>query len=157
MPQVPNHHRSREPSLEVPRSMPRYLPLAIDQQSSYLPTMPVPTELTPLERAELLKKTSLFANIHADAANTGQTPVPANLDTDYHFTCFVQAPSYGDGKATGESGLRLIELDGRRVGPVDRGPSEDLLKVSTFASFKHNSDDILKRTKVRFRRTSRHT
>ncbi len=89
-------------------------------------------EKTPLERAQFLESTDLFANIHAAAAASGQTAVPEDLDTDLHFTCFVQAPdaSAREAKvATGER--RLIELDGGRAGPVDRGKSTDLLKVRT--------------------------
>lgn len=47
---------------------------------------------TPLERAHILEHTSLFAEIHAELAASGQTPTPTDLDTDLHFTCFVQAP-----------------------------------------------------------------
>jgi ubiquitin carboxyl-terminal hydrolase L3 len=87
-------------------------------------------EKSPLGRAQFLESTDLFTNIHAAAAASGQTAVPDNLDTDLHFTCFVQAPdaSARVGEvATGER--RLIELDGGRAGPVDRGKSTDLLKV----------------------------
>ena len=81
---------------------------------------------TPEERAKLLETTPLFANIHADAAAAGQTGVPDNLDTDLHFTCFVQAP----GQTTEIiRSMRLIELDGGRAGPVDRGQCTDLLLV----------------------------
>jgi len=76
------------------------------------------TDKTPEERAKILESTPLFANIHASAASAGQTAVPDDLDTNLHFTCFVQAP-----------GMRLIELDGRRTGPVDRGECDDLLRV----------------------------
>lgn len=96
--------------------------------------MYLPVGLSPTERAELLEKTPLFADIHANAANTGQSAIPPNLDTDFHFTCFVQAPSIEAGKEKGEGGHRLIELDGRRAGPIDRGQSEDLLKVSVLTS-----------------------
>ncbi|KAI9511402.1 peptidase C12 ubiquitin carboxyl-terminal hydrolase 1 [Russula earlei] len=86
---------------------------------------------TPLERAKFLESTDIFAKIHAAVAASGQTAVPDNLDTDLHFTCFVQAPSRSAEVATGE--LRLIELDGGRAGPVDRGKSTDLLKdVATY-------------------------
>lgn len=78
---------------------------------------------TPLGRAKLLEETELFATIHSSAAHAGQSEVPENLDTNLHFCAFVQAPSPIDGK------LRLLELDGRRAGPVDRGPSCDLLTV----------------------------
>lgn len=91
---------------------------------------------TPDERAKILETTPLFADIHARAASSGQTSVPQDLDTDLHFTCFVQAPDSearepGLGSAAGAS-MRLIELDGRRSGPIDRGPSTDLLSVSCF-------------------------
>ena len=83
-----------------------------------------------MERAEFLESTDLFAKIHAAAAASGQTTVPKDLDTDLHFTCFVQAPEASAREAetvTGER--RLIELDGGRAGPVDRGKSTDLLEV----------------------------
>ena len=65
------------------------------------------------------------------------------MDTDLHFTCFVQAPSEkkreiafagaDSGKEIQVSGgkKRLIELDGGRLGPIDRGECNDLLKVDT--------------------------
>ncbi|OJT09820.1 hypothetical protein TRAPUB_13690 [Trametes pubescens] len=85
---------------------------------------------TPEERAKILETTPLFANIHADAASGGQTAVPADLATDLHFTCFVRAPSppsQEEGTPASPDGMRLIELDGRRVGPIDRGPCTDFL------------------------------
>ena len=87
-------------------------------------------EKTPSERAQLIESTDLFTNIHAAAAASGQTAVPENLDTDLHFTCFVQAPNASTREAeVATGGRRLIELDGGRAGPVDRGMSTDLLKV----------------------------
>ncbi|KAF8885574.1 cysteine proteinase [Gymnopilus junonius] len=108
---------------------------------------------TPLERAHVLETTPLFANIHSETASSSlsQTSAPSNLDTDLHFTCFVQAPDaevrkaaqegieVGVDKQGGGSELerggekevkqrRLIELDGRRAGPVDHGESQDFLK-----------------------------
>ncbi|KAJ7695172.1 hypothetical protein B0H17DRAFT_1056689 [Mycena rosella] len=80
------------------------------------------TDKTPEERAKLLETTPLFADIHAQAASSGQSAVPTNLDTDLHFTCFVAAPSAGTGP-----GMRVVELDGRRNGPIDRGECTDLL------------------------------
>ena len=86
---------------------------------------------SPLERSKLLETTSLFANIHAEAASSGQTSVPVNLDTDLHFTCFVQAPEAASRETeTPTKTMRLIELDGRRAGPVDRGECTNLLAVS---------------------------
>ncbi|TFY83300.1 hypothetical protein EWM64_g714 [Hericium alpestre] len=84
---------------------------------------------TPEERAHLLETTPLFADIHADAASSGQTAPPENLDTDLHFTCFVQAPTASARETQTETGeMRIIELDGDRDGPIDRGKSTDFLK-----------------------------
>lgn len=89
------------------------------------------TDKTPEERAKFLETTPLFANIHAKAASSGQTSVPQNLDTNLHFTCFVQAPNVEARETqTPATSMRLIELDGRRSGPVDRGECKDLLQVS---------------------------
>jgi len=77
---------------------------------------------TPEERAALLEKTPLFAEVHQEVAQQGQSAVPTNLDTDLHFTVFVHAPNLNK---PGES--RLIELDGGRATPIDLGPSTDLL------------------------------
>ena len=66
--------------------------------------------------------------------------MPPNLDTDLHFTCFVAAPSpsgreEGVPVDPGEPGqMRLLELDGRRAGPIDRGACTDFLKVSRTSS-----------------------
>ncbi|KAI0047231.1 peptidase C12 ubiquitin carboxyl-terminal hydrolase 1 [Auriscalpium vulgare] len=84
---------------------------------------------TPQERAHILDSTSLFASAHHSAASSGQTAVPSDLDTDLHFTCFVQAPEASARESQVGTGVRrLIELDGRRAGPVDRGESENLLE-----------------------------
>ncbi|KAF8130583.1 hypothetical protein EV363DRAFT_1399090 [Boletus edulis] len=82
---------------------------------------------TPEERAKLLETTPLFEKIHESAASSGQTAVPQDLDTDLHFTCFVKAPAT---KPTSDAAQRwrLIELDGGRIGPIDRGECDDLLK-----------------------------
>ncbi|KAH9946529.1 peptidase C12, ubiquitin carboxyl-terminal hydrolase [Amylocystis lapponica] len=84
---------------------------------------------TPEERAKTLETTPLFANIHAEAASGGQTSVPVDLNTDLHFTCFVKAPSppREEGIVPDEA-ARVIELDGRRQGPIDRGECVDLLQ-----------------------------
>ncbi|TFK65943.1 peptidase C12, ubiquitin carboxyl-terminal hydrolase 1 [Pluteus cervinus] len=102
---------------------------------------------TPQERAKLLETTPLFASIHAETASGGQTAVPTNLDTDLHFTCFVTAPEAEfrerakkvtsgevvetppvEGEAAQGTGMRLVELDGDRNGPIDRGEITDFLK-----------------------------
>jgi ubiquitin carboxyl-terminal hydrolase L3 len=96
---------------------------------------------TPLERAKLLETTPLFANIHAESASSKLNQSAAITDTDLHFTCFIEAPDAdlrklaqgGDVKEKAKSdmestGLRLVELDGRRAGPVDHGECKDFLK-----------------------------
>lgn len=84
---------------------------------------------TPQERAEFLETTKIFADIHAATAASGQTTPPTNLDTDLHFTCFVQAPEASAREAEVATDMRrLIELDGGRAGPVDRGESRELLR-----------------------------
>ncbi|KAL0947865.1 hypothetical protein HGRIS_010500 [Hohenbuehelia grisea] len=112
--------------------------------------------LSPEERAHLLQTTPLFTSIHAETAATGQTAASeADMNTDLHFTVFVSAPEADfrekariagteagqaaledavkdadkaaqEGKES--SGNRIIELDGDRQGPIDRGPCNDLLK-----------------------------
>ncbi len=79
-------------------------------------------------------------------AAEGQTAPPTDLNTDLHFTCFVAAPSQARREAAtsgvdpadsgkhvelsaATSGMRLIELDGGRNGPIDRGQCDDLLRV----------------------------
>ncbi|KAF6752354.1 hypothetical protein DFP72DRAFT_904671 [Ephemerocybe angulata] len=96
---------------------------------------------TPEERASLLESRPLFANIHAETAQDGQTA--PNIDTDLHFVCFVAAPdadlrsvAKGEkeakdvvpGESQSDTGMRLVELDGRRPGPIDHGVCKNLLK-----------------------------
>ncbi|KAI5983158.1 hypothetical protein EDC04DRAFT_2592026 [Pisolithus marmoratus] len=84
---------------------------------------------TPLERSALLATTQLFASIHSSAATTGQTDVSkANMETNLHFTAFVRAPAASARETAEDVEWRLIELDGRREGPIDRGKCNDLLK-----------------------------
>ena len=111
---------------------------------------------TPLERARILSTTPLFAKVHTESASSKLNQTAAKLDTDLHFTCFVEAPEADirriardrDGKETDEAlekereevaqksgtGMRLVELDGRRDGPIDHGECKDFLKVSPFVS-----------------------
>ncbi|KAF8193749.1 peptidase C12 ubiquitin carboxyl-terminal hydrolase 1 [Pholiota molesta] len=111
---------------------------------AFTPTSPLQNfiieceDKTPLERAQALATTPHFASIHAQTAAAGQTQ--QNLDTNLHFTCFVEAPDADirqeaqgkepDPVAVNDktlTGMRLIELDGRRNGPIDRGECADLL------------------------------
>lgn len=79
--------------------------------------------LPPLERSRLLTESRELAAAHTTAGASGQTAAPsADERVDLHFTCFVR----------GKEG-ELVELDGRRKGPVVRkeagkmGKQEDLL------------------------------
>ncbi|BEI81329.1 hypothetical protein CcaverHIS002_0204890 [Cutaneotrichosporon cavernicola] len=80
--------------------------------------------LDPLARAKLLDETEFFSEAHTATAQSGQSEVPtgdALENVDNHFLAFVQAKN-----EKGET--RLVELDGNRVGPLDCGPSTDLLR-----------------------------
>ncbi|KAJ8503186.1 hypothetical protein ONZ45_g11074 [Pleurotus djamor] len=103
-------------------------------------------EMSPEQRAHLLETTTLFSNIHAASASEGQSTVTDEvMNTDMHFTAFIVAPepdlrekaSTGQGEnaagaagGTGKesTGMRLVELDGTRIGPIDRGECNDFLK-----------------------------
>ncbi|KAH7925755.1 cysteine proteinase [Leucogyrophana mollusca] len=83
---------------------------------------------TPLERAKILEEAPHFAEIHKTTAEAGQSSVPADLYVEFHFTCFVQAPDVGAGATVSSAKKwRLLELNGARNGPIDRGESDDLL------------------------------
>lgn len=87
------------------------------------------SDSSPQERAKLLETTPLFANIHSEAASAGQTAAPSiEQDTDLHFTCFVQAPNPPREEGLTSDSTRLLELDGRREGPVDRGECTDFFR-----------------------------
>ena len=111
-----------------------------------------------MERAEILSTTPLFAKIHTESASSKLNQTAPILDTELHFTCFVEAPEAQfrqiardrDGKDAEEdiekereevarqpgTGMRLVELDGRRNGPIDHGEcKEGLLKVSLVVPF----------------------
>lgn len=101
--------------------------------------------MTPEQRAKLLEETDLFATAHRAAAAGGQSTMPQNLNTDYHFVAFVRAPDALDTKKH-----RIIELDGRRSGPVDLGESNDLLAVSLSSPTLTSSDSMLRMLLVSF-------
>ncbi|KAK0718306.1 ubiquitin carboxyl-terminal hydrolase, family 1, partial [Lasiosphaeria miniovina] len=85
--------------------------------------------LAPDARARLLEASSELAAAHRSAATQGDTPAPgAQDDVDLHYVCFVKT----DTKEGGE----LWELDGRRKGPINRGPldkDEDVLSEKALA------------------------
>lgn len=62
------------------------------------------------QRPQLLETCDALRDAHAQTAGEGQTAAPeAHAQVDLHFVAFVRGPS---GK--------LIELDGRRRGPIER-------------------------------------
>ncbi|KAM3424096.1 hypothetical protein BST61_g11355 [Cercospora zeina] len=95
-------------------------------RSHILPNTPLSTfvanaePLDPTQRAELVETTEVLETAHQAAAATGDTVAPSADDSiDLHYVCFVK----------GKDG-NLWELDGRRKGPLDRGPiaeEEDVL------------------------------
>ncbi|KAK4530270.1 hypothetical protein CCYA_CCYA03G1127 [Cyanidiococcus yangmingshanensis] len=69
-------------------------------------------EATPLERADFLESQEALAAAHTAFASAGQTVAPpAEADTDMHFVALVRDCS----------GQRLLELDGRKRGPIVHG------------------------------------
>jgi len=77
----------------------------------------------PLERSKLLEATPIFADIHASVATAGQSALPLiDAHADQGYTCFVSAPGEGN------TGRRVVELDGARAGPVESGECTDLLE-----------------------------
>ncbi|WVO16295.1 hypothetical protein L204_103970 [Cryptococcus depauperatus] len=81
------------------------------------------TSLTPGSELAQFKAMSLsmseatfFSDAHTAAAQTGQSNVPTDLDVDTHFIAFVEGANENGEK-------RIVELDGGRKGPLDRGAS----------------------------------
>jgi ubiquitin carboxyl-terminal hydrolase L3 len=76
--------------------------------------------LKPDARADLLYESEALESAHQSAASTGDTSAPsADAKVDLHFVCFVKTEDN-----------HLWEMDGRRKGPLDRGPlaeGEDVL------------------------------
>lgn len=80
------------------------------------------------QRANALNCDEGLDKVHGKFAAQGQTAAPPpNERVDLHFVCFV------------EKGGRLYELDGRREGPLDRGPCEQhkLLEVASSVIDQH--------------------
>jgi ubiquitin carboxyl-terminal hydrolase L3 len=80
------------------------------------------------ERAQVLEDSDEFEKAHADAAKLGDTEAPIEkeeYDKGQHFVAFVKAK---DG--------HLWELEGGRMGPLDRGAlkdDEDVLSAAALA------------------------
>ncbi|KAJ2646753.1 ubiquitinyl hydrolase 1 [Coemansia sp. RSA 1250] len=79
-------------------------------------------EMSPMERTLELEQNKEIAGAHSASAAEGQTAAPvADAQVDHHYAAFVCV----DG--------RLYELDGVMPGPIDLGPSTDLLKDAAAA------------------------
>ncbi|KAA8499469.1 Ubiquitin carboxyl-terminal hydrolase isozyme L3 [Porphyridium purpureum] len=66
--------------------------------------------LDPATRAQRLESNKALGDAHAETARQGQTEAPReDEDVDLHFVCFVHCAG------------KLLELDGRQAGPIDRG------------------------------------
>lgn len=91
-------------------------------------------DLKPKERAELLYKSQALETAHQEAAKGGDTAAPdAESQVDLHFVCFVTTSTTTD---QGKRENLLWELDGRRKGPLLRGPlgeDEDVLSEKGMA------------------------
>ena len=73
------------------------------------------TPLKPIQRADLLYESRALESAHASAASKGDTAAPeADTNVDLHYVCFVKS-----------SKKNLWELDGRRIGPLNRGKLDD--------------------------------
>ena len=91
--------------------------------------------LKPMQRADLLYESQALEEAHHAAASGGDTAPPGAEDKiDLHFVCFVKSEKNN-----------LWELDGRRKGPLNRGPlaaGDDMLSES---SLNMGIRDFLKR------------
>lgn len=99
---------------------------AVKQDSHFTQLMKEALPLDAEARASYLQTSKSLAQAHTSAASSGQTAAPSADDrVDLHFVSFVRDPETSE----------LVELDGRRKGPVYRGvqvpQQEDLLKIAT--------------------------
>ncbi|KAL5115664.1 ubiquitinyl hydrolase 1 [Pleosporales sp. CAS-2024a] len=92
----------------------------IDPASNLAKLLRDAVPLKPVERAALLYESEALESAHQAAAAGGDTSAPAADDSvDLHYVCFVKSQNNN-----------LWELDGRRKGPLNRGPlspDEDVL------------------------------
>ncbi|ODN79794.1 hypothetical protein L202_03697 [Cryptococcus amylolentus CBS 6039] len=102
-------------------NLPEQGPDAVDPSSKLAEFKAESLPLTGLERAKLLDETTFFSDAHTSAAQEGQSSVPTDLENvEEHFIAFVEAINE-DGEK------RIVELDGGRTGPLDRGLSTNFL------------------------------
>ncbi|KAK4684671.1 ubiquitin carboxyl-terminal hydrolase L3, partial [Tremellales sp. Uapishka_1] len=101
-------------------NLPNSGPYALEPDSNLLKFKAQSLPLSPIERAKLLDTTDFFSEAHTAAAQSGQSHIPEDLDVDTHFIAFIEAVD-----DNGDS--RVVELDGGRSGPFDRGHCDSLL------------------------------
>jgi ubiquitin carboxyl-terminal hydrolase L3 len=88
----------------------------------------------------LLDEADFFETAHKSAAQSGQSAVPTDLENvEEHFITFIEAENdkglafsswaFSETKLTSRE-KRVVEMDGGRTGPFDRGPCSSLLEVS---------------------------
>eukprot|EP00923_Selenidium_pygospionis_P007828 GHVN01013309.1.p1 GENE.GHVN01013309.1~~GHVN01013309.1.p1 ORF type:complete len:233 (-),score=38.21 GHVN01013309.1:90-788(-) len=74
-------------------------------------------DMTPQERAKALESDNLLESAHQTAARESSVKLPAiGEEVNHHFVSFVEKDGF------------LIELDGRRPFPLNRGKTDSLLK-----------------------------
>ncbi|WWC89359.1 uncharacterized protein L201_004281 [Kwoniella dendrophila CBS 6074] len=102
-------------------NLPEKGPDALGPDSQLMKFKSASLPLSPLDRAKLLDESNFFSEAHLSASQSGQSSIPDDLDVDTHFITFIEA--------TNEKGeKRIVELDGGRNGPFDRGQSENFLE-----------------------------
>ncbi|WWC70192.1 uncharacterized protein I206_104142 [Kwoniella pini CBS 10737] len=94
---------------------------ALDPNSQLMKFKSASLPLSPIDRAKLLDESNFFSEAHLSASQSGQSSIPDDLDVDTHFIAFIEAINENGEK-------RIVELDGGREGPFDRGQSENFLE-----------------------------
>ncbi|CAD6564744.1 MAG: ubiquitinyl hydrolase 1 [Tremellales sp. Tagirdzhanova-0007] len=112
-------------------NLPSSGPYALAPNSALMNFKAASLPLSAIDRAALLEKADFFENAHTSAAQSGQSAIPDDLDVIHHFIAFIEAEN-----SKGEN--RVVELDGGRNGPFDRGACTDLLQsVATVVQEKY--------------------
>ncbi|WWC94181.1 hypothetical protein V866_001020 [Kwoniella sp. B9012] len=102
-------------------NLPEKGPDALNPDSQLMKFKSASLPLSALDRAKLLDESDFFTQAHTSASQSGQSSIPDDLDVDTHFITFIEAVN-----EKGEK--RIVELDGGRNGPFDRGHSENFLE-----------------------------
>lgn len=88
---------------------------------------------SPQECSQLLEDSQALEDVHVSVSTNGQSAIPpSDAHVDGAYTSFISAPAIASGEAS--VGRRVVELDGVRAGPVDRGECTDLLEVCAVLS-----------------------